>query len=362
MHHVHRQIHVSDAWRPLVLAQKVENIATFPTPALEVVPRSGLRFFSRARERHLGGGPWQISRGEATRLNEKLRAHGACALHVFFGNVAVHLRPWLERLEVPLVVSFHGADVTGPIASDASRRAREVVFARAHRVVCRSAALAESVAALGCPTGKLEVVRTALPELPVRTREREGDKSFHVVQACRLIPKKGLSTSLRAIAQLRPRFPGLRFTIAGSGPLEPRLRSEAAELGIADQVTFAGFLSQADLRGLFDSAHAFLHPSETVDGDVEGVPNALLEAMASGLPVVATRHGGIAEAVIDGETGLLVGEGDAEAVAGALGRLMTDAPFAARLAVAGADSVRRQFSRAAVAAQLERIYLGSPSV
>ena len=109
------------------------------------------------------------------------------------------------------------------------------------------------------------------------------------------------------------------MTIAGEGPQLEDLQKLAKELGIASAVSFPGFVSQSELRELFYSSHMFLHPSETGrDGNQEGVPNSLLEAMATGLAVFATRHGGIPEAVENGVSGVLVDERDDEALAKAI--------------------------------------------
>ena len=182
------------------------------------------------------------------------------------------------------------------------------------------------------------------------------DGAIRLVQACRLVRKKGLGTSLEAFAKLAPRYPKMTFTIAGSGPMEPDLRGAAERLGIADRVLFAGFLDQAALRELFAKAHVFLHPSETVNGDTEGVPNGLLEAMATGLPVVATRHGGIPEAVEEGVGGLLCAERDAAGIAAAVERLAADPALYSAVAKAGAASVNDRFSREAVGRLLRGLY------
>ncbi|MDD5198586.1 MAG: glycosyltransferase [Terrimicrobiaceae bacterium] len=356
MHHLHRQILALDGWQPLVLAQKVENPGTFPMDGLEVVPRSPWRFAARAVERHFTLAPWQISRGETARLRAVLSERRARVLHVFFGNVAVHLLPLIESVEIPVVVSFHGADVAGDIATPGYRAARKRIFAQAARVACRSEALVEAVHRLGCPREKLTVIRTALPELEFRERALPADGSIQLVQACRLVPKKGLVTTLAAFAKLSPRHPKMTLVIAGTGPLDTKLRERAAQLGVASRVRFAGFLDQSALRELFASSHVFLHPSETVAGDVEGIPNGLLEAMATGLPVVATRHGGIPEAVEHEVGGLLCEERDAGGVAEAVERLIGDPGLYARIAAGGAAAVRSKFSRAAVAEALDRLY------
>lgn len=357
MHHIHRQITaLGEDWKPVVVAQKLENRSDFPIEELEVVRRSPWRFVGRGVERYGGGGPWQIGRGEAAAIEAVLRRRGADVLHIFFGNVAVHLLPLIERTTLPVVVSFHGADVTGAIATERYRAARQRVFARADAVACRSAALLEAVAALGCPREKLVLVPTALPQIEFHERELPADGSLRLVQACRLIPKKGVAASIRAFSLLAPEFPRMTLVIAGEGPLEPELRGIADQLGVAGRVHFAGFLQQSPLRDLFASSHVFVHPSEMVARDGEGVPNAMLEAMASGLPVVATRHGGIPEAVEDGVSGLLVDEGDVEGIAAAVRRLVGDPELYARIAADGAAAVHAKFSSDVVGAQLRDLY------
>jgi glycosyltransferase involved in cell wall biosynthesis len=157
-------------------------------------------------------------------------------------------------------------------------------------------------------------------------REPPRDGKWKVVQACRLIPKKGVATSLRAFAIFKKDYPGAEFFIAGKGPLQPELEMLAGGLGIARDVHFVGFLSQSKLHELYASAHLFVHPSEiSPNQDQEGVPNSVLEAMATGLPVVATRHGGIPEAVEHGRTGFLVAEEDHVALANAM-QLIASSP------------------------------------
>ena len=130
-----------------------------------------------------------------------------------------------------------------------------------------------------------------------------------------------------------------------------------AEAGLGAHVEVRGWLSQPDLLDGYRGAHLFLHPSErTESGDQEGVPNSMLEAMATGLPVVATWHGGIPEAVRDGQDGLLVPEKDPAALAAAITGLLGDGTRRRRLGQQAAAHVRDQFGLEAGIAALEDCY------
>jgi colanic acid/amylovoran biosynthesis glycosyltransferase len=353
MLHIHRQISGLQSFSPVIIAQKLEG--DWPADRIEVVRRSRSRFLGRASEKR-SGRPWQISNAEASRIFAVIEHKNCLLLHVFFGNVAIHLLPLLRRCSVPVVVSFHGSDVAGSMASAGYSEALAELFALATIVPCRSKQLASRVASLGCPETKTRLMRTSVPDLRFVQREPPGNNAWRIVQAARLVRKKGVSAALHAFAAFGRRHPEATFTIAGQGPLEEALRRTAAALGVSDRVRFAGFLPQRALQDLFFESHVFLHPSETAGGDVEGVPNSMLEAMASGLPVVSTRHGGIPEAIEDGKNGLLCEEGDVEGVTSALLRLAADPSLYRTLSRQASDSVREQFSKERQVAAIEEIY------
>jgi colanic acid/amylovoran biosynthesis glycosyltransferase len=353
MLHIHRQIAGLRLFRPVVIAQKLEG--DWPVDRIEVVKRSPSRFLSRASEKR-SGRPWQISNTEASHILKVIEHENCSLLHVFFGNVAIHLLPLLHRCSIPVVVSFHGSDVAGSMVSAGYSAALAELFALATLVPCRSEQLAAKVARLGCPEAKTRLMRTVVPDLPFVQREPPGDGAWRIVQAARLVPKKGVSTALRAFEVFGRQHPRATFTIAGEGPLKEELQRTASRLGIGHRVQFAGFLSQSALQDLFLRSHVFVHPSETAGGDVEGIPNAMLEAMASGLPVVSTHHGGIPEVIEHGRNGLLCGEGDVAGIASALLRLAGEPSLYRALAGQGADSVREQFSKERQVAAVEEIY------
>jgi colanic acid/amylovoran biosynthesis glycosyltransferase len=360
MLHIYRQITALDRVEPFVIAQKRENAAMFPFDKIDIVPKPATHFLRRLWFRQLQDRPWHISSREVRALTAALSRANAQLLHIFFGHIAVHLLPLIRTWPRPSVVSFHGADVLVEMHKPAYRDATRAMLDAVKLVLVRSESLRRGVIDLGCDENKIEIVRAGIPleQFPFREREYPENGEWRLIQAGRLIEKKGLATSLRAFAQFAAVYPNATFTIAGEGPLLPPLRELARELKIDNRVVFTGFISQDQLRKLLYASHGFLHPSETgADGNQEGVPNSMLEAMASGLPVFATRHGGIPEAIEHSVSGVLVAERDHDALARALLDAVQDRQLRARLARNGGEAVAQKFERRAQIRKLEEIYL-----
>ncbi len=368
MLHIYRQITALERFRPIVLARKREEAERFPFAPVHLVPRSSTHFLRRFWYRNVLGAPWRMSAAETGRLLQILEREQAQLLHIYFGHIAVHLLPLMERWPRPVVVSFHGADVLVDLEKPRYRVATQRMLAAARLVLVRSDSLARAVAEIGGVEGKIRVHRTGIPlgEIAFAAREWPEDGGWRFLQAGRLIEKKGFATSLRAFAGFRQEHRAATFTIAGEGPLLEELHALAGELGVAEAIRFSGFLSQKELRAEFSAAHIFLHPSVVGhDGNQEGVPNAMLEAMASGLPVFATRHGGIPEAIEEGVSGVLAAEGDHEALARELLDWTARPEALNTLAQKGAEAVAKKFEQGAQVRALEDFYfeaLGRTSV
>jgi colanic acid/amylovoran biosynthesis glycosyltransferase len=175
---------------------------------------------------------------------------------------------------------------------------------------------------------------------PSGDRQPEPDL---VVSTARLIEKKGLGDLVAACGILRERGVPVRLEVAGDGPLLAELRSVASRVGLAD--AFPGALPHEEVRALYRRAAVFCLPCVVAStGDRDGLPTSVLEAMALGVPVVTTGVNGLPDAVIDGETGLVVPEHDPPALADALERLLTSPDLAGRLAEQGRRHVERAFS------------------
>ncbi len=359
MLHIYRQLTALERFRPVVIARKREEAERFPFAPVCLVPRPALHFLRRFWYRSVRRAPWPMSRGETRRIEHVLAENNAQLLHIYFGHIAVHLLPLMLRWPKPVVVSFHGADVLVDLDQARYRAATEQMLAAARLVLVRSESLARAVADLGCAREKIRVHRTGIPLDDIRFEEKiwPNDGAWRFLQAGRLIEKKGFATSLRAFAAFQKFHPSASFTIAGEGPMLDELKELARGLGVEGRVEFAGFLSQAELRAAFGRAHIFLHPSEIGrDGNQEGVPNAMLEAMASGLPVFATRHGGIPEAIEHEVSGVLGEEGDDAELTAALLDWTARPEALAELARRGAAAVAEKFEQRAQARALENFY------
>jgi colanic acid/amylovoran biosynthesis glycosyltransferase len=358
MLHVYRQISSLERYAPTVLAFKREHEDRFPFPHVKIVPRSGMKWLRRAWSRHVSRQPITLTKGEEARFTAELKACQAAVFHIYFGHIGAMFRNWLSQRPLPTVLSFHGADAAVHLDRSAEREALLHALGAVDLVLVRSEALARDLEKLGCDPGRIRLHRTGLPldrfGGAVVTRDRSP---FVVLQACRFIPKKGLHTTLAAFAAFHKEFPDSKLILAGDGPEKESLENRTITLGIRNHVTFTGFLREEEMLDLYRRASVFIHPSETAsDGNREGIPNSLLEAMAAGLPSIATRHGGIPEAIEDGLNGLLIDEGNVRQAAESLVRLARDAALREKLADAGARSVREKFDLKKQGRLLESYY------
>jgi colanic acid/amylovoran biosynthesis glycosyltransferase len=361
MLHIYRQITALERCRPVVIAQKREQAGRYPFEPIYIAPKPATHFLRRFWFRQLRDVPWQISDSELRVLQGILSKTDARLLHIYFGQIAVHLLPLILSWKKPSIVSFHGADVTVDMNKPAYRETTRQMLGAVTLVLVRSESLRRAVIHLGCAERKIEIQRTGIPldEFPFRERNFvTAATEWRFVQAGRLIEKKGLPVTLRAFALFLRQHPNANLTIAGEGPLLDQLQNLTRELNIDGRVSFTGFMSQEQLREIYYASHIFLHPSQRGhDGNQEGIPNSMLEAMASGLPVFATVHGGIPEAIQNGVSGVLVPQGDHEKLAAALLNSAQDPGFLSRIALNGAEIVRKNFDLRAQAQRLEEIYL-----
>jgi colanic acid/amylovoran biosynthesis glycosyltransferase len=359
MLHIYRQITSLQRVDTFVIAKFREHAELYPFRDLELLERPRTNLVRRGRLKYLSRVPALVYRGEFEVIRRVLLRRDPDLMHVYFGNTGVHLLPLIERWDRPCVVSFHGMDVQRRETERGYEANLRKLLRLVPLVLVRSRSIAERLIELDCDPQKIRLNRTGIPlhGFPYLIRNVPADGAWTIVQACRLVPKKGLATALRAFARFAKAFPKSRFLIAGDGPLRRELEELVRQLKLQGAAVFLGFLGQTELHRLYEEAHIFMHPSELPpDSNQEGVPNSMLEAMASGLPVVATRHGGIPEAVTDGVNGLLVSERDDEGLAVSLSKMVQDPARWKAMGASASQTVATDFAQPHQVECLEAAY------
>lgn len=268
-------------------------------------------------------------------------------LHCHFGTLAEFVLKHRQagRLSGKVVVHLRGYDISetvfrvGPHVFDR-------VWAEADRVIANCDHFRDRAIALGCPRNKIDVVGSGidLANFPYRPPLPLDDGPIRLFLAGRLIERKGVHITLRAIAKLREAGLNLKLDVVGDGEERTALRALATELDLNDTVTFHGALGHCEIRTFLDRSHISLSPSMTSKyGGVDAPVNTIKEAMAVGVPVVATRHGGIPELVVEGETGTLAPENDVDGLADAIARMIDLAPRWPELTDAGRHAVEARY-------------------
>ena len=188
---------------------------------------------------------------------------------------------------------------------------------------------------LGCNPNKIVVHRMGIDcqRFAFLPRSLNSGESVRLISVARLTEKKGIEFGIRAVASVLSQYPALEYSIIGDGGLRTELADLIQTLGVADQIKLLGWRNQTEVVELLQRSHILLAPSVTAkDGNQEGIPVVLMEAMAMGLPVVSTYHTGIPELVEDGISGFLVPERDVEALADKIERLMERPEEGAKIA------------------------------
>jgi colanic acid/amylovoran biosynthesis glycosyltransferase len=264
-----------------------------------------------------------------------------------------------------IVTAFHGYDVYRYPAQHGEDVYREL-FARGERILPISDLMKGDLIALGCPPDKIIVHHMGTDPCRFRFHARQppSDGVVRLVSIARLVPKKGLEFALRAVSELQTRLAtdggqGVRldYRIVGDGPERPRLAGTIEELGLGNIVSILGWRTHEEVNQLLEESHIVLTPSVTAeDGDREGNPVSLMEALAKGLPVVSTYHSAIPELVRDGVNGYLVPERDVGALADKLHLLVTHPESWAGLGSAGRAIVEAEYATPTLNDRLVNIY------
>jgi colanic acid/amylovoran biosynthesis glycosyltransferase len=279
------------------------------------------------------------------RLAALLRANRVAAVLAEYGPTGAELLAACRQARVPLVVHFHGLDAYARPLLDEYAAGYRRLFERAAAVVVPSQAMERQLASLHTPRAPILVLPYGVDAARFSAAS-PGAAAPHFVAVGRFVEKKAPHLTLLAFQQVAAAHPEARLTMIGDGPLWNVCKQLARAMGLAERVVFAGPLPHAEVAATLRQARAFVqHSMRAENGDSEGTPVAILEAGASGLPVISTRHGGICDVVQEGVTGLLVDEGDVAGMAAAMLRLARDPALAAQLGQRAAARISSEFAQ-----------------
>ncbi len=361
-------VHVVAPWHPLVTRGAEDAGVRFhfyryaPLRRLNVFGyASAMRADVSVRGAAYLAAPFALAAG-CLAARRVARRHGATVMHGHWvvpgGVTAAIASPGL-----PLVISLHGSDVYVAETLAPARVAARWAFGRAGCVTACSDDLARRAVALGADPRRVATVPYGVdvgrfkPDAAVREQRRASLEvapgSPLAVAAGRLVRKKGFEYLIDALAGL----PGATLAIAGDGTLADELRARARTLGVADRIRFLGDQTQDEVAGCFAAADAIVVPSVRDDsGNVDGLPNVVMEALASGTPLVTTDAGGIGTVVRDGETALVVAQRDAAALTSALGALFAEPVRGGAIGARARAMVERDFGWGRTAERFEDAY------
>lgn len=252
---------------------------------------------------------------------------------------------------------FHGADISRRHILDEHKRDYVNLFKQSELMLPISHLWQNRLIEMGCPPEKIHVTRMGMEPEKFNFHPRQGfHKPLRIVSVARLTEKKGLDVAVKASAILKQRGGQFQYTIIGNGDQGEMMRDFIAEKGMEDCVTMPGFKPQDEIRNALNEADIFLLSSKTAaDGDMEGIPVALMEAMAVGLPVVSTFHSGIPELIEHNVSGWLVEEDNPEALAETLLQLSQGKVDVAPVVAAARHKVETEFNQHVAYGELAQI-------
>ena len=277
-----------------------------------------------------------------------IRRHQPEVVMVEFGFEAVRVMEACAWSGVPLVVHFRGSDASAQHRLGLLKKRYRRLLSMASGVIVKSRPMADTLLALGAPVDRL-LISPSGANADLFQGSTPAAAPPVLLAVGRFVAKKGPLETLRAFGLLC-RDPVLaaskpQLWMVGDGPLLSSARALVIELGLQERVRFLGVCSQVRVAELMRQVRGFVQHSKVApDGDSEGSPVAVMEAQLSGLPVVATRHAGIPEVVLENQTGLLVDEGDESAMAQAMSLLLLDPDLASRLGDGGRRRIKERFT------------------
>jgi len=261
-----------------------------------------------------------------------------------YGPTGASLVNICKRLGMPLVAIFHGRDASAYDLLEKYRLQYLDLFHYARKIIVVSGLMREKLISLGC-SANLIVVTPCAPDNKFLYLNPTFSEPKSFVAIGRFINKKAPYYDVLAIRQVAEKHPDVKLYFAGEGELLNTTQNLIRYFKLEDNIKLPGIISPDEFAAILSKVTGFIQHSITSrNGDMEGTPVSVMEASAAGIPVIATRHAGIPDVIIDGETGLLVDEHDVDGMAKQILRLIENPGLARSLGQAGKENIRINFS------------------
>ncbi|MEK4011825.1 glycosyltransferase [Peribacillus sp. FSL M8-0224] len=288
---------------------------------------------------------------------EYVKRNNISLLHAHHGQLGMLLLPFKEETNLPLVTSIRGRDATLANQPIGYLDNMKILFDRGELFFPVCQYLAERLIAWGCPSEKIRVLYGGVDLNEFKYRAPHKGDSQNILSIGRLVEKKGHHILMQAFQKIRGKFPNATLTIIGRGGLEEYLISLANQLNLGDSFRLLNHLPKDQVREQMTNADIFCAASlEAADGDVEGIPNTLKEAMAIGVPVISTNHAGIPELITNNKEGVLVQENNVDELAEALEFMLSNREIWETYTVAARQKVEQKFNLAQQLQQQAEFY------
>jgi len=341
---------------PIFLSETVENTDLFPLKRLYVLSRLA-RWSPRRVWNALA---FRLLR-RRTYFEHIIRKKKAVLIHAHFGNEGVRMLPIKRRLNIPLITAFYGYDAFRLPRQTGWLLAYKELFRDGDIFLVEGNHMARRLYELGCPVEKVRIWHLGVNLSEFNSLERvwaPGKERIRILFCGRLVEKKGIMYALQAVQHVARGFPDIEFRIIGDGPLRAEVQQYIAKHSMQSYVTLLGYQPHIVYAKELRNSHILLQPSVVArDGDCEGgAPVVLLEAQASGVPVISTLHCDIPEYVIDGVSGFLVPERNVDSLVERLEYLIMHPQLWAQMGKAGREHVEKDYEIRTQVRKLEDIY------
>lgn len=348
---IYAQLKSLSSFEAVVLADEVRNLEKFPHP--KVFSISDLPPLGQLIEKitdPFGGFKY---------FKKVIKEEGVSLIHAHFGWEGIFMLPLKRRLGLPLVTSFYGIDVYKMTRNPIYAAQQRKLFKEGDLFIACSEQMRKDLVGMGCPEEKSRTyyLGVDLSKLKYKRRSVNAGEPLQVLMCGRFIEKKGFIYGLRAFHQVLGEHGSIKLKIIGSGPKEEEIKEYIKKHSLENSVSLLGNRTYNEYIDELYRSHVMMSPSITAgSGDQEGLPMVLIEAQATGMPVIATNYAGIPELIDDGVNGYLAREKSIDDLAGALNKMLDHPELVEKFGGAGRSRVEERFDLLKQVRKLESKY------